>query len=60
MREDPSRSQQLSDMMLQTGYPPAVVPFVKFRSESEETVDRDYGGNWAEANEMPQIASESD
>lgn len=47
-------------MMLQTGYPPAVVPFVKFRSESEETVDRDYGGNWAEANEMPQIASESD
>jgi hypothetical protein len=46
--------------MLQAGYPPAIVPFFKFRIESEETVDRDHGGSWAEADEMPPIASESD
>jgi hypothetical protein len=28
------------------GYPPAAIPEVGFEFESEETVRRDYGGNW--------------
>lgn len=32
--------------LLDAGYPPAAVPAVAFEFESEETVRRDYGGNW--------------
>jgi hypothetical protein len=45
LRDDPSLYKQLCDAMLRAGYPPAAVPFVKFRVESQETVDRDYGGS---------------
>jgi hypothetical protein len=53
LRDDPSLYQQLCDAMIRSGYPPVAVPLVKFRIESQETVDRDYGGSWAEAIEMP-------
>jgi hypothetical protein len=59
MSDDRGLSKELSDTMLQAGYP-AAVPFVKFRIESQETADRDYGGSWVEAIEMPQISSRSD
>lgn len=29
-----------------TGYPAEAVPHVRFHAESEETVQRDWGGNW--------------
>ncbi|HEV2549374.1 MAG TPA: hypothetical protein VGU20_18800 [Stellaceae bacterium] len=32
--------------LLEAGYPPAAVPAVGFEFESEETVRRDYKGNW--------------
>jgi hypothetical protein len=60
MRNDSGLYKQLSDTLLQTGYPPAAIPFIKFRIESQETVDRDYGGSWAEAAEMPRISSKTD
>jgi len=53
LRDDPSLYNQLCDAMRQAGYPAPAIPFVKFRIESQETVDRDYGGSWAEAIEMP-------
>ena len=39
--------------ILRVGYPADAVPFVHFRIESQETVDRDYGGSWVEESEMP-------
>lgn len=48
MRDDPGLYKQLSDAMLGAEYPPADVPFIKFRIESQETVDRDYDGSWEE------------
>ena len=33
-------------ILLNLGYPPAAVPDVGFTFESNETVDRDHGGNW--------------
>ena len=53
LREDPTLYKQLCDTMLQAGYPPDWIPSIKFRIESQETVDREHGGSWAEAIEMP-------
>ncbi len=38
---------------LRTGYPKESIPFVGLVVESLETVDRDFGGRWIEATEMP-------
>ena len=46
LRQDSVLHQQLRDALLQAGYPPAAVPLVGFAFESQETVDRDFGGNW--------------
>ena len=35
------------------GCPTDTVPVVHFAVESQETVDRDYGGSWNERNRMP-------
>ncbi len=32
--------------LLRSGYPAESVPLVSFSVESQETVDRDFGGNW--------------
>jgi hypothetical protein len=53
LREEPNLYQQLSTALVRVGYPPDVVPAVHFRIESQETVDRDYGGSWDEESEMP-------
>ena len=46
LRQDPDLPQQLRDALLQVGYPTAAVPLVAFEIESQETVDRDFGGSW--------------
>jgi len=51
--EEPSVYQQFSDALLISGFPSDVVPSTHFRIESRETLDRDYGGSWCEAMEMP-------
>ncbi len=51
--EDPEIYQQFRDALLRAGYPQDAIPFVHFGIQSQETVDRDYGGRWHEAGQMP-------
>jgi hypothetical protein len=53
MRGESQLYQQLSGVLLHVGYPADAVPFVHFRIESQETVDRDYGGSWVDESELP-------
>jgi hypothetical protein len=53
LRQAPDTHQQFCDALLRAGYPQEAVSGVHFRIESQETVDRDYGGSWDEATEMP-------
>jgi hypothetical protein len=53
LRSDQILYQQLCETMLRVGYPPDAVPLIHFVIESQETVDREYGGSWREAAEMP-------
>ncbi len=53
LRQAPDTYQQFCDALLRAGYPQDAVPGVHFRIESQETVDRDYGGSWSEASQMP-------
>jgi hypothetical protein len=41
------------DAARDAGFPQDVIPTIHFRVESRETLDRDYGGSWWEAMEMP-------
>ena len=43
---DSDLHQQLRDALLKVGYPISAIRFVFFIFESQETVDRDYGGSW--------------
>lgn len=49
-RDALSRDEQLlshfRSLLLEEGYPADAVPHVGFAFESEETVKRDYNGNW--------------
>ncbi len=53
LRQAPETYEQFCDALMRAGYPQDAVPRVHFRIESQETVDRDYGGRWGEATEMP-------
>jgi hypothetical protein len=53
LRGDASFLPALRNALLAAGYPVDAVPYVRFPVESQETVDRDYNGNWNEAMEMP-------
>ncbi len=53
LRRDLSLYQQLCNALLRAGYPADAVPLIHFSIESQETVDREYGGHWSEAIEMP-------
>lgn len=53
LRHDPNLIQQFREVLVRVGYPPRAVPLVYFTIESQETVDRDYGGSWHELMEMP-------
>lgn len=53
MRREPDLYQQFRNTLVRVGYPSDAIPAVKFRIESQETVDRDYGGSWWEESEKP-------
>jgi hypothetical protein len=53
LRQAPETYQQFCNALRMAGYPQDGVSRVHFRIESQETVDRDYGGSWREAAEMP-------
>ena len=53
MRAEPNLYQQLCNALVKVGYPSDAAAGVRFRVESQETVDRDYGGSWQEESEMP-------
>ena len=44
---------QFCEAARDAGFPSDLVPRIRFRVESRETLDRDYGGSWWEAMEMP-------
>jgi hypothetical protein len=46
LRQDQDFQNQLRAVLLVAGYPPAAIPLVAFAFESQETVSRDFGGNW--------------
>ncbi len=46
MRASPELVPEFRRVLLAAGYPPVAVPEVGFEFESQQTVDRDYGGNW--------------
>lgn len=45
--------REFCDALKRAGYPEDAIPRVHFGIESQETVDRDYGGRWRERIEMP-------
>ncbi len=47
---EPNLDQQFRAALYAAGYSSDVVPTARFRVESRETLDRNYGGNWWEAN----------
>jgi hypothetical protein len=53
LRSEPNLYQQFCDGLDHAGFPADAIPSVGFRIESQETVERDYGGNWQEESEMP-------
>jgi len=48
LREDPKIYQQFRSALKKAGYPETTNPVVHIGIESQETVDRDYGGSWRE------------
>lgn len=58
--EDPMIYRQFCNAVLGTGYPPDAISSVHFRIQSQETVNRDYGGRRHEAISMLLILWKSD
>lgn len=50
---DPEIYIHFCDALARAGYPPSAITGVHFRIQSQETVDREYGGRWREATSMP-------
>src|SRR5882672_6509875 len=50
---DPNLYRKFCDAARDAGFPPDIIPRIRFRVESRETLDRDHGGSWWEAMEMP-------
>ena len=46
MNADPAINRALHDLLRAHGYPGDAIPRVGVRAESQETVDRDWGGEW--------------
>jgi hypothetical protein len=53
LRQDPEIHKEFRSALARAGYPTDTDPVVHFGIESQETVDRDYGGSWDEATRMP-------
>jgi hypothetical protein len=52
LRQDPDIHTQFRNALVRAGYPTNTIPVVHFGIESQETVDRDYGGSWDQATGM--------
>jgi hypothetical protein len=50
--QDPDIHKEFRNALVKAGYPAETHPVVHFGIQSQETVDRDYGGSWY-ASEMP-------
>lgn len=46
LRNDETLVPRLRELLVSAGYPQDHVPSVGFEFESQETVDRDFGGSW--------------
>ena len=46
LARDPQVTEEMRRLLAETGYPAEAVPLVGFAFESDETVRREYGGNW--------------
>jgi len=46
LANDVDLHEHLRAVLLQAGYPPEAVPHIGFAFESQQTVDRDFAGNW--------------
>ena len=53
LRQDSTIYEEFRTALVKSGYPPDAISRVHFGIESQETVDRDFGGSWREAVEMP-------
>lgn len=53
LRADPRLAELYRDALLRANYPATAVPFVHFWTQSQETVNRDYNGDFREAIENP-------
>lgn len=53
LSRDPEIYRDFRAALATAGYPTDTDPVVRFGIQSQETVDRDYGGNWDEAAEKP-------
>jgi hypothetical protein len=53
LRQDEAIYRKFRDALERVGYPRDAVSLVRFVIQSQETVDREYGGRWSEATEMP-------
>jgi hypothetical protein len=51
--EDPEINKLFNAALAKAGYPTNTIPVVHFGIQSQETVDREYGGSWYEAGQMP-------
>ena len=49
----PNLYPKFRDAAIKAGFPLDIIQHIRFRVESRETLDRDYGGRWREAVEMP-------
>ncbi|WP_183204088.1 hypothetical protein [Brevundimonas lenta] len=46
LARDPAVAARFREILAEEGYPPAAIPDVGLAFESQETVDRVFGGNW--------------
>ena len=51
--QDPNIHKEFREALIKAGYPAQTHPVVHFGIQSQETVDRDYGGSWTQASEGP-------
>jgi hypothetical protein len=47
LQQEGNLPDQFRTMLVQFGYPAQNAPFVRFAFESQETVDREFGGSWS-------------
>jgi hypothetical protein len=51
LSQDPRIHEQFRAALVRAGYPTETIPVVHFGVQSQETVDRDFGGSWSLASQ---------